>query len=121
MMDKILAMLKKNLSSFVVQPFNSKMWAVNPALNIQSSQTATPSASPVPGATQPSTTQTTTPSSPAVTSTLLSAKPSVPEPPKTAPTVTSTSTLDEITGTDPIGIISDLFNSLEQTASNFIN
>jgi cytoskeletal protein RodZ len=121
MMDKLMAMLKKNLSSFVVQPFNSKMWAKNPALNIQSSQTATPSASPVPGATQPSTTQTTTPSSPAVTSTLLSAKPSVPEPPKTAPTVTSTSTLDEITGTDPIGIISDLFNNLEQTASNFIN
>jgi predicted amino acid-binding ACT domain protein len=29
--------------------------------------------------------------------------------------------LDEITGTDPIGIISDLFNNLEQTASNFIN
>ena len=121
MMDKILAMLKKNLSSFVVQPFNSKMWAENPALNIQSSQTATPSAAPVPGATQPTTTQTTTQASPAVTSTLLSAKPSVPEPPKTAPTVTSTSTFTEITGTDPVGIISDLFNNLEQTASNFIN
>lgn len=123
MMDKLMAMLKKNLSSFVVQPFNSKMWAENPALNIQSSQTATPSASPVPGAAQPTTTQTTTPASPAVTSTLLSAKPSVPEAPKTAPTVTSTSStsLDEITGTDPIGIITELFNSLEQTASNFIN
>ena len=121
MMDKILAMLKKNLSSFVVQPFNSKMWAENPALNIQSSQTATPSAAPVPGATQPTTTQTTTQASPAVTSTLLSANPSVPEPPKTAPTVTSTSSFTEITGTDPVGIISDLFNNLEQTASNFIN
>jgi len=121
MMDKLMAILKKNLSSFVVQPFNSKMWAKNPALNIQSSQTATPSASPVPGATQPTTTQTTTPSSPAVTSTLLSAKPSVPEAPKTAPTVTSTSSFTEITGTDPVGIISDLFNNLEQTASNFIN
>jgi hypothetical protein len=121
MMDKLMAMLKKNLSSFVVQPFNSKMWAENPAVNIQSSQTPTPSAAPVPGATQPTTTQATTPASPAVTSTLLSAKPTVPEAPKVAPTVTSTSTLTDITGTDPIGVISDLFNNLEQTASNFIN
>jgi hypothetical protein len=121
LMDKLMTMLKKNLSSFVIQPFNSKMWAENPVLNIQASQTSTPSASPVPGAAQPTTTQTTTPSSPAVTSTLLSAKPTVPEAPKTAPTVTSTSSLNEITGTDPIGIISDLFNNLEQTASNFIN
>lgn len=121
MMDKLMTMLKKNISSFVIQPFNSKMWAENPLVNIQSSQTATPSASPVPGAAQPTTTQGTTPASPAVTSTLLSAKPTVPEAPKTAPTVTSTTSLSEITGTDPIGIISDLFNNLEQTASNFIN
>jgi hypothetical protein len=120
--DKLLQMLKKNLNSFVVQPFNSKMWAENPAVNIQAAMTSTPSASPVPGATQPTTSQTTTPSTAAsTTSTLLSS------PPAKAPTTTSTaappvsSSSSSSTGTDPMGIISDLFNNLEQTASNFIN
>lgn len=116
--DKLLTMLKKNLSSFVVQPFNSNMWAENPMTNIQASQTSTPGAATVPGATQPSTTQTTTPASPAVTSTLLSARATPPPVSTAAPTVTVPA---PTTGTDPMGIISDIFNSLEQTASNFIN
>ena len=118
MVDKLMDMLKKNLSSFVVQPFNSKMWAENPLTNIQASQTSTPSAATVPGAVQPSTTQTATPTSAGITSTLLSSKPAGLPASTAAPTVTPPA---PTTGPDPMGVITDLFNNLEQTASNFIN
>jgi hypothetical protein len=129
--DKLLAYLKKNLDSFVIQPFNQKMWSVKPVETIQSSQTSTPSASPVPGSTQPSTSQTTTTSSPAITSTQLSATAtpattaasaaagSVTQAPPPASTTTSSTTTT--TGTDPMGILTDTFNSLGSSASNFIS
>jgi hypothetical protein len=129
--DKLLAYLKKNLDSFVIQPFNQKMWSVKPMETIQSSQTATPSASPVPGSTQPSTSQTTTTSSPTVTSTQLSAPAttsrtsasaaagSVTQAPPPASTTTSSTTTT--TGTDPMGVLTDTFNSLGSSASNFIS
>lgn len=129
--DKLLEMLKKNLSSFVVQPFNSKLWSENPMGNIQSSQTSTPSAAPVPGATQPSTSQTTRPSAPGTTSTLMSARPSasttaasaaagsVSQAPPAASTTTSRTTGS--TGTNPMGILTDTFNSLGSSASNFVS
>jgi len=96
--DKLLDVLKKNLSSFVVQPFNQKMWSENP---IESSQTSTPTASPVPGATQPSTSQTTT-----TAGSVGQASPSA-----------STTT----TGTNPMGVLTDTFNQLGSSASNFVS
>jgi hypothetical protein len=96
--DKLLDVLKKNLSSFVVQPFNQKMWSENP---IESSQTSTPMASPVPGATQPSTSQTTT-----TAGSVGQASPSA-----------STTT----TGTNPMGVLTDTFNQLGSSASNFVS
>jgi len=96
--DKLLDVLKKNLSSFVVQPFNQKMWSENP---IESSQTSTPTASPVPGATQPSTSQTTT-----TAASVGQASPSA-----------STTT----TGTNPMGVLTDTFNQLGSSASNFVS
>jgi len=110
--DKLLDVLKKNLSSFVVQPFNQKMWSENP---IESSQTSTPTASPVPGATQPS-----TPSSSTSTSTLMSAPPSTTT---TAASVSqaSPSASTTTTGTNPMGVLTDTFNQLGSSASNFVS
>jgi len=118
--DKILEMLKKNLSSFVVQPFNQKMWSENPMGNIEASQTSTPTASPVPGATQPSTSQTTTPSSSTSTSTTAAsaAAGSVTQAPPSASTSSSTT---GTTGTNPMGILTDTFNQLGSSASNFVS
>lgn len=130
--DKLLAYLKKNLDSFVIQPFNQKMWSVKPMETIQSSQTATPSAALVPGSTQPTTSQTTTTSpSASITSTQLSAPSgtstvsasaaagSVRQAPPASTTTSSSTTTT--TGTDPMGILTDTFNSLGSSASNFIS
>jgi hypothetical protein len=130
--DKLLAYLKKNLDSFVVQPFNQKVWSEKPIEIIQSSQTVTPSAAPVPGATQPSTSQATTATSPSsITSTQLSARSgtsttsasaaagSVRQAPPASTTASSSTTTT--TGTDPMGILTDTFNSLGSTASNFVS
>jgi hypothetical protein len=122
-MDKLLAQLKNNLNKFIVQPFNKKVWSeVEPTL-IQSSQTSTPTASPVPGAPAPGTAP--PPSSPSApsppagptynpallssnsslsTSTLLSA------PPNTTATTTTRSTtkppsVSTTTGTNPTGVL----------------
>jgi hypothetical protein len=129
--DKMLTYIKKNLDSFVVQPFNQKMWSENPVMNIQAAQTSTPLASPVPGSTPPTTRQTATPAPPAVTSTLLSSSPtttsrtsasaaagSVTQAPPS--TTASASTTTTTTGTDPMGILTDTFNSLGSSASNFV-
>ena len=126
--DKLLDVLKKNLSSFAVQPFNSKLWSENKMGNIEASQTSTPTASPVPGATQPSTTQTTTPSSSGTTSTLMSARPSASTTAASAaagsvsqaPPSTSTTT-SGTTGTNPMGVLTDTFTSLGSSASNFVS
>ena len=129
--DKLLAYLKKNLDSFVIQPFNQKVWSEKPMESIQASQTATPSAATVPGSTQPTTTQTTTPSSSGITSTQLSASAgtsttsasaaagSVRQAPPASTTTSSASTTT--TGTDPMGILTDTFNQLGSTASNFVS
>ena len=128
--DKLLDVLKKNLSSFAVQPFNSKLWSENPMGNIEASQTSTPTASPVPGATQPSTTQTTTPSSSGTTSTLMSARPSASTTAASAaagsvsqapPSTSTTTTTSGTSGTNPMGILTDTFNSLGSSASNFVS
>jgi hypothetical protein len=135
--DKLLAYLQKNLSSFVVQPFNSKMWSEKPMFNIEASQTSTPSASTVPGSTQPTTPQGTTASSassPAVTSTQLSAPPSttattsashaagpVSQAPPSSSSTTASARPSVTTGTSPMGILTDTFNQLGSTASNFVS
>lgn len=128
--DKLLAYLKKNLDSFVIQPFNQKVWSKNPASDIQSSQTSTPSAALVPGATQPTTSQTTTTSSPAITSTQLSATATTAKTAASAaagsvtqapPSSTTTSSTTTTTGTDPMGILTDTFNQLGSSASNFVS
>jgi hypothetical protein len=130
--DKLLAYLKKNLDSFVVQPFNQTVWSEKPVETIQASQTATPSAALVPGSTQPSTSQTTTTTSPsAITSTQLSAPAttstasasaaagSVRQAPPASTTTSSTTTTT--TGTNPMGVLTDTFNSLGSSASNFVS
>lgn len=139
--DRMLAYIKKNLSSFVVQPFNNSMWSENPSGGvIQAAQTPTAGAAPVPGAAQPTSAQTTTPLPPAITSTLLSAPPTTPAassssaagstsqaPP--APTDPSLAPLPHTapasapvpTGTNPMGVINDTYNQLSSSASNFIS
>jgi len=127
--DKLLAYLKKNLDSFVVQPFNQKVWSKNPGVDIQASQTATPSAAPVPGAIQPTTTQATTVAPPAITSTQLSANSSTATTAASAaagsvsqaPPSTSTSSPTTTSGTDPMGVLTDTFNQLGSSASNFVS
>jgi len=129
--DKLLAYLKKNLDSFVVQPFNQKVWSEKPVETIQASETATPSAALVPGSTQPTTSQTTTTApAPSVTSTQLSARagtsttsasPAAGSVSQAPPASTTTSSTTTTTGTNPMGVLTDTFNSLGSSASNFIS
>ena len=115
--ERMLAYITKNLTSYVVQPFNGSTWSENPIVNIQSSQTQTASASPVPGSTPPTTSQTTTATRPtSASTTLTSAPPTVPEAPAPPPTVTAPST----SGTNPMGAFVDTFNRIGSDITNII-
>jgi Extracellular link domain len=120
MTDRLVAQFQQNLAKYVVSPFNQKVWSEvsgNPQ-DIQLSQTPTPSAATVPGATQP--VVSTSPSTPTSTTktetdTLLAALHSIPSPP-IAPPANVKSVLAQIEelGSAPMGLLRDSYDELTE-------
>lgn len=115
-MDRLVGQFQQNLAKYVVSPFNQKVWSRtygNPQ-DIQLSQTQTPSANPVPGATQP---VTPTPTSPAsaittATDTILTATHSIPAPP-ISPPVDILAAIEEL-GSAPMGLLNDAYDHVSE-------
>ena len=119
--DRLVGYFQKNLSKYVVLPFNGKTWSEYPDMSIQSSQTATPSAAPVPGSVQPSTptAPTTSTTSPQVTSTLMSSSATTHTPPIAPPPAITTNF--EISTSAPMGALNDTFGQIGSSLSNFVH
>ena len=119
--DRLVGYFQKNLSKYVVLPFNEKTWSEYPDMSIQSSQTATPSAAPVPGSVQPATPSapTTSTTSPQVTSTLMSSSATTSTPPLAPPPAITTSI--DISSTAPLGALNDTFGQIGSSLSNFVH
>ena len=116
--DRLVAQFQQNLAKYVVSPFNQKVWseATGNPQDIQLSQTQTPSAATVPGATQPMTSSTTSPASiTTATDTLLSAIHNIPTPP-IAPPANVNSVLKDLEdfGSAPMGLLHDSYDQLTE-------
>jgi hypothetical protein len=116
-MDRLVGQFKQNLAKYIVSPFNQNEWSEvsgNPQ-DIQLSQTATPSANLVPGATQPKTQTATAPTTTTPTATILSATQTAP----TAPQPPPADILRELEalGSAPMGILTDAYSQV----SEFVN
>jgi len=123
-MDRLVAQFQQNLAKYVVSPFNQKVWSEasgNPQ-DIQLSQTQTPSANLVPGASQPTTSSVTTPTSSTPMATILSASQTIQTPP-IAPPANVNAVLAELQqlGSAPMGILTDTYNQWDSTLSSWTN
>ena len=124
--DRLVAQFQQNLAKYVVSPFNQNVWsevAGNPQ-DIQLSQTQTPTAAVVPGATQPMTptaTAPTTRSTATETDTLLAALHSIPTPPIPPPTnVTSVLSQIQEFGSAPMGLLRDSYDELTEFVHDLV-
>jgi hypothetical protein len=124
--DRLVAQFQQNLAKYVVSPFNQKVWSEvsgNPQ-NIQLSQTQTPTAAVVPGATQPMTptpTAPTTRSTATETDTLLAALHSIPTPPIPPPTnVTNVLSQIQDLGSAPMGLLRDSYDELTEFVHDLV-
>jgi len=124
--DRLVAQFQQNLAKYVVSPFNQNVWsevAGNPQ-DIQLSQTQTPTAAVVPGATQPMTptaTAPTTRSTATETDTLLAALHSIPTPPIPPPTnVTSVLSQIQEYGSAPMGLLRDSYDELTEFVHDLV-
>ena len=124
--DRLVAQFQQNLAKYVVSPFNQNVWSEvsgNPQ-NIQLSQTQTPTAAVVPGATQPMTptaTAPTTRSTATETDTLLAALHSIPTPPIPPPTnVTSVLSQIQEYGSAPMGLLRDSYDELTEFVHDLV-
>jgi hypothetical protein len=115
-MDRLVAQFQQNIAKYVVSPFNQKVWseATGNLQDIQLSQTQTPSVSTVPGAAQPVTPATSSPTSAITTATdtILTATHSIPRPPISAPT-NVLAQLEEL-GSAPMGLLNDAYGQVSE-------
>jgi hypothetical protein len=124
--DRLVAQFQQNLAKYVISPFNQNVWsevAGNPQ-DIQLSQTQTPTAAVVPGATQPMTPTSTAPttrSTATETDTLLAALHSIPTPPIPPPTnVTSVLSQIQEFGSAPMGLLRDSYDELTEFVHDLV-
>ena len=124
--DRLVAQFQQNLAKYVVSPFNQKVWSEvsgNPQ-DIQLSQTQTPTAAVVPGATQPMTPTSTAPttrSTATETDTLLAALHSIPTPPIPPPTnVTNVLSQIQDLGSAPMGLLRDSYDELTEFVHDLV-
>lgn len=118
--DRLVGQFKQNLAKYVISPFNQNEWSEvsgNPQ-DIQLSQTMTPSAKPVPGATQPVTQTATAPTTTTPTATILSAIQTIPTPPHPAP-ADIMQTLEDL-GSAPMGILSDVYDNVSEFVQELV-
>jgi hypothetical protein len=124
--DRLVAQFQQNLAKYVVSPFNQKVWSEvsgNPQ-DIQLSQTPTPTAATVPGATQPVTPSPTAPTTRTTateTDTLLAALHSIPTPPIPPPTnVTNVLSQIQDLGSAPMGLLRDSYDELTEFVHDLV-
>jgi len=115
-MDRLVAQFQQNLAKYVVSPFNQKVWseATGNPQDIQLSQTQTPSVAAVPGAAQPITPTTSSPTSAITTATdtILTATQTIPRPPISAPT-NVLAQIEEL-GSAPMGLLNDAYGQVSE-------
>lgn len=121
-MDRLVSQFQQNIAKYVVSPFNQKVWSKtygNPQ-DIQLSQTQTPSANPVPGATQPVTPTPTSPTTAITTATdtILTAAHSIPAPP-ISPPVDILAAIEEL-GSAPMGLLNDAYDHVSEFVQDVV-